>query len=154
MPVPKTHPPEAEQLRGRTLWKSVLTQTAVLTTASCLLSYGIIRWELEWPPPGSVRKLHVKEARARQTDFVWVDVRNSERFESAHIPGAIHFNEADSKASLDAVRRAWKANKKLGVYGEGTGSERAQRVAVLLKAQLATREIYLLEGGWASWPMP
>jgi rhodanese-related sulfurtransferase len=154
MPVPKTHPAKTEQLRGRTIWKSVLSQTAILTTASCILSYGVVRWDLKWRPPGAVRELRIKEARARLTEFVWVDVRNSERFESAHIPGAIHFSEAEPDAALDAIRVAWKAGKKLGVYGEGTGSERAQRVSALLKAQLATREVYLLEGGWASWPLP
>ena len=96
----------------------------------------------------------VKEAQSNQTNFVWVDVRNPERYESAHIPGAVHFSEAEAEASLKAVRSVWKAGRKLGVYGEGIGSDRAERVAKSLKAALGTREVYLLEGGWAAWPRP
>jgi hypothetical protein len=59
-----------------------------------------------------------------------------------------------AEASLEAVRRVWKSNRKLGVYGEGIGSDRAERVAKLLKTELGTREVYLLEGGWAAWPRP
>jgi rhodanese-related sulfurtransferase len=96
----------------------------------------------------------MKEARSKQAEFLWVDVRNPERFESAHIPGAIHFSEAEAEASAAAVRRVWRPGRKLAVYGEGIGSERAERVAKSLKAVLGTREVYLLEGGWAAWPRP
>jgi rhodanese-related sulfurtransferase len=118
------------------------------------LTYATIAFDLRWSPPKALREVGIKEARSKQTEFVWVDVRNSERFESAHIPGAVHFSEAEAEAGLEAVRRVWKSSRKLGVYGEGIGSDRAERVAKLLKTELGTREVYLLEGGWAAWPRP
>jgi rhodanese-related sulfurtransferase len=129
-------------------------QTGLLVLGACLLTYATIAFDLRWSPPKALREVGIKEARAKQTEFVWVDVRNPERFASAHIPGAVHFREAEAEASLEAVRRVWKSNRKLGVYGEGIGSDRAERVAKLLKTELRTREVYLLEGGWAAWPRP
>ena len=134
--------------------RAAFGQTVFLVAGACLVSYVLISFDLKWSPPRSLREVTIKEAHSRQTDFVWVDVRNPERFESAHLPGAVHFSEAEAQAGVEAVRRVWKAGKKLGVYGEGIGSDRAERVAKSLKTALGTREVYLLEGGWAAWPRP
>lgn len=141
-------------IQGRALAHAAFGQTFFLVAGACLLSYAAISFDLKWSPPKSLREVTIKEAHSNQTDFVWVDVRNPERFESAHIPGAVHFSEAEAQASMEAVRRVWKTGKKLGVYGEGIGSDRAERVAKSLKTGLGTREVYLLEGGWAAWPRP
>ena len=136
------------------LARAAVAQTFCLLVGACVFSYASIALELKWRPPRPVGELTVKEARSKQTEFVWVDVRNPERFESAHIPGAVHFSEAEAEVSLEAVRRVWKPGRMLAVYGEGIGSDRAERVAKSLKASLGTREVYLLEGGWAAWPRP
>lgn len=148
-PVPKPSPNNWPPL-----WRAVLLQTGSLICLGGLLSYAVIALDLKWAPLGSIRELPVKEARSHPADFVWIDVRHPDRFASAHVPGAIHFDEANPKTSLEAIRHNWKAGGKLCVYGEGTGSERALRVARSLKSEFATREVYLLEGGWASWPLP
>jgi rhodanese-related sulfurtransferase len=132
-----------------------LVQASILVLLACGLSYATIALDLKLPPPpNALHELTIKEARARQAELLWVDVRNPDRYESAHIPGALPFSEADSEASIAAVKSAWKAGRKVCVYGEGIGSERAERVAKSLRAALATREVYLLEGGWAAWPRP
>jgi rhodanese-related sulfurtransferase len=140
--------------KGSALVRAAFGQTVFLVAGACLVSYAVLSFDLKWRPPRSLREVTTKEARSRQTDFVWVDVRNPERFESAHIPGAVHFSETEAEASMESVRRVWKTGKKLGVYGEGIGSDRAERVAKSLKTALGTREVYLLEGGWAAWPRP
>jgi rhodanese-related sulfurtransferase len=147
-PLPVTHK------NGGELARAACSQAGLLVLGACLLTYATIAFDLRWSPPKALREVGISEARSKQTEFVWVDVRNPERFESAHIPGAVHFSEAEAEASLEAVRRVWKSNRKLGVYGEGIGSDRAERVAKLLKTELGTREVYLLEGGWAAWPRP
>ncbi len=146
--------PPASGGKGSALARAAFGQTVFLVAGACLVSYAIISFDLKWRPPRSLREVTSKVAHSRQTDFVWVDVRNPERFESAHIPGAVHFSEAEAEAGVAAVRLVWKAGKKLGVYGEGIGSDRAERVAKSLKTALGTREVYLLEGGWAAWPRP
>ena len=136
------------------LARAAAAQTLCLLLLACVASYASLAFGLKWVPPRAVGELSIKEARSKQAEFLWVDVRNPERFESAHIPGAIHFSEAEAEASAAAVRRVWRPGRKLAVYGEGIGSERAERVAKSLKAVLGTREVYLLEGGWAAWPRP
>lgn len=151
---PASGPLPLPHKKGGELARAACLQGGLLILGACLLTYATIAFDLRWSPPKALREVGIKEARSKQTEFVWVDVRNSERFESAHIPGAVHFSEAEAEASLEAVRRVWKSSRKLGVYGEGIGSERAERVAKLLKTELGTREVYLLEGGWAAWPRP
>ena len=92
------------------------------------------------------------QAQTRVREFTWVDVRSAERFEKAHIPGAVSFDEADFSEGLERIKGFRMGGKKIVVYGEGTGSERALRVARLLKKELQTKDIALLEGGWAAWP--
>jgi rhodanese-related sulfurtransferase len=138
--------------QARVVIRASLSQAGILVLAAGLLSYTTIALDLRWTPAKTAGELSVKEARARQSDFIWVDVRNPERFENAHIPGAIHFDEANELDGIESIRRQWNKARKLCVYGEGIGSARAERVARLLKTALATREVYLLEGGWAAWP--
>jgi rhodanese-related sulfurtransferase len=156
MPIgsPASGPRQISQKGVGELARAAGAQAGLLVLGACLLTYATIAFGLRWSPPKALREVGIKEALSRQTEFVWVDVRNPERFESAHIPGAVHFSEATAGASLEEVRRVWKSNRKLGVYGEGIGSDRAERVAKLLKTELGTREVYLLEGGWAAWPRP
>ena len=86
------------------------------------------------------------------SSHTWVDVRSPERFEQAHVPGAIHFEESNASEGMERLKRAHAPGNKIVVYGEGTGSDRALRVARFLKKEMATKEILLLEGGWAAWP--
>ena len=92
------------------------------------------------------------EARAHVREYTWVDVRSAERFEKAHIPDAISFDESNISEGLERVKAIRVRGGKIVVYGEGTGSDRAARVARLLKKELQTKDIALLEGGWAAWP--
>ena len=147
----QVHQPPSQR---NSLARAAVGQTLCLVGGACAFAYASIALELKWRPPKPMGELTIKEARSKQTEFVWVDVRHPERFEGAHIPGAVHFSEAEAEASVEAVRRVWKPGRKLAVYGDGIGSDRAERVAKSLKAALGTREVYLLEGGWAAWPRP
>ncbi|RFC46049.1 MAG: Rhodanese-related sulfurtransferase [Verrucomicrobia bacterium] len=111
-----------------------------------------LHFDLKWKPPAEFRDLKSLEARDRQYEFVWIDVRQKERFDSNHIPGAISFDENEAALALESVRLVWTPGKKIVVYGEGTGSDRALRVARLIQKEFKTKDVYLLEGGWAAWP--
>jgi rhodanese-related sulfurtransferase len=140
------------QYPWRALLRASAGQAGILIAVAVALSYATIALDLKWSPPKASGEISIKEARAQQARMVWVDVRNPERFENAHIPGAVHFEESQKEAGVEAVRQVWKKGRKLCVYGEGIGSARAERVVKLLKSALETREVYLLEGGWAAWP--
>jgi hypothetical protein len=111
-----------------------------------------VRFDLKWKTPPEFRELRASEAKARTRDYVWVDVRSPERFQLGHVPDAVSFDEANAPEGLDHINRLRNGRQKIAVYGEGAGSDRALRVARLLKKQLQTKDIVLLEGGWASWP--
>ena len=81
-----------------------------------------------------------------------MDVRSHERYENGHIENAFPFDEAHPNEDLIKLRGIFRASKKIVVYGEGAGSDRALRVARTLKKELGVKDIYLLEGGWATWP--
>jgi rhodanese-related sulfurtransferase len=144
----------AEPSPGRSPVRAAVGQAVFLMLVAGVLTYGTFALQVRWTPPKAVRDLPLKEARARQAELVWVDVRNPDRFENAHMPGAVHFRETDAGTSMEAVRRVWKKGRTMCVYGEGIGSERAERVAKLLKTEFGTKEVYVLEGGWAAWPRP
>jgi rhodanese-related sulfurtransferase len=111
-----------------------------------------VLFDLKWRRPPEFAEVKASQAQVRMNSFVWVDVRNPERFESAHIPDAIRFDEANATEGLARIKSVLGAGKKVVVYGEGTGSDRALRVARMIKQELRTKEVALLEGGWASWP--
>ena len=94
----------------------------------------------------------IEEARLLMREIIWVDVRNQERFTQERVIGAIAFDDANLPAALKSLRAERTPTKKLVVYGEGAGSERAVRVARLLKKELETKNVLLLKGGWAAWP--
>jgi len=129
-----------------------LKQTLFLLGIALVPTAATLYFDLKWKPPAEFRELKSQEARDRQYEFVWIDVRPKERFESAHIPGAIPFDENQADLALEGVKAAWRPGKSAVVYGEGTGSDRALRVARLVRKEFKTKDVYLLEGGWAAWP--
>jgi rhodanese-related sulfurtransferase len=134
------------------LVRAALLQAAALVCAAIVPTWATAHFKIKWQAPPSVESISVASAQAATTNVVWVDVRNPEDFESAHINGAVSFAEKDHDASLERVLKNWTPKKQVVVYGVGVGSDRAQRVALQLKKDLQTRKVFLLEGGWAAWP--
>lgn len=124
----------------------------LLLLAAGILSALTIGFNLKWKPSSEFREMNGREARTHPNEVIFVDVRSKDRFEAAQIPGALHFDEQNSEAGIETIRSIWSPKFKILVYGEGTGSDRAQRVARLLKSALPSKNVLLLEGGWAAWP--
>ena len=129
-----------------------LKQLVLLLLIAGIPSAIAIRFNLRWEPSSEFRQINSNEARAYSKDLVFVDVRSKDRFDSAHIAGAVHFEEQDSESSIEAIRSVWNPKLRTVVYGEGTGSDRAKRVARMLSSALPSKNVLLLEGGWAAWP--
>ncbi|MEK0445652.1 MAG: hypothetical protein RLZZ399_973 [Verrucomicrobiota bacterium] len=127
-------------------------QVALLLLAAALLSATNQFLGIRWRRPPEIAVLPLSEAQKQNVPTVWVDVRDADRFEREHVPGAVSFDETRPDSSLRDLLRVWNTGKRIVVYGEGTGSQRAQRVAEQLKKDLNTRSVFLLEGGWAAWP--
>jgi len=134
------------------LWIETIKQTILLLAIASIPAAATVAFDLEWKAPAEFKQLKPSQAKQTKESLVWVDVRSEDRFATGHIHDAVHFDETNPSSGLDAVRALWTPMRKVVVYGEGAGSDRALRVARLLKEKLPTKQVLLLEGGWAGWP--
>lgn len=130
-----------------TLWKqfSLVLLLALMGAAYSLLSGTAgLPWAEPEIGPGEILAID-----AKVIDPIWVDVRNSEAFEEAHVPGAVHFDEA---TGLLKIIELWLIQPRpIVVYCSDAGCGTSQKVAKTLRENLSDAEIYSLKGGWAAW---
>lgn len=140
----KTFPTNATRL--------CLKQGILLLGIAAVPAAATLFFDLKWKPPPEFREIKTADGQSRVAEYTWVDVRSSERFKQAHIPRAVHFDEENISEGVALVRSIHKTSGKIVVYGEGRGSDRAQRVARILRKELQSKDVVLLEGGWSTWP--
>jgi rhodanese-related sulfurtransferase len=143
--------PSARQ-KTTTASESALFQAAVLLLFAAVPTALTARLHLDWKAPGEFNEISASAAHADASNLILVDVRNTERFESGHAQGALGITPETYDSMLDLVRAGFTGAKRIVVYGEGTGSKRAQQIARQLRKDLGSNRIFLLEGGWAAWP--
>jgi len=131
---------------------TALRQAGILVGSAMVPAILTIALDWQWKAPAEFQEFSNAEAQLLKREIIWVDVRNPERFTQERVTGAIAFDDANPAAALKSLRAEWAPSKKLVVYGEGAGSERAVRVARLLKKEFETKNVLLLRGGWAAWP--
>jgi rhodanese-related sulfurtransferase len=132
-------------------WKSALLQAAFLLLCAALPTVLTARLNFSWTTPAEFEAIPAKSAHADAANLLFVDVRNQDRFESGHAPGALAIRPETYETMVGVVRAMWRGQRVV-IYGEGTGSERALQVARKLRKDLEAPRILLLEGGWAAWP--
>lgn len=132
-------------------WKSALLQAAVLLLCAMVPTVLTARLNLRWRAPAEFSQIPPKSAHADAANILFVDVRNQDRFDSGHAPGALAIRPETYETMQDSLRALWRGQR-IVIYGEGTGSERALQVARKLRKDLDAPRILLLEGGWAAWP--
>ena len=143
--------PTAERQKTAAWW-SALWQAAVLLLCAAAPTVLTARWNLRWELPPEFDGISASAAQADASNLLLVDVRDPERFESGHALGALSLTPETYDSTLDCVRAGWRGTKRIVIYGEGTGSERAQQIARRLSKDLGSNQVLLLEGGWAAWP--
>jgi rhodanese-related sulfurtransferase len=134
--------------------RALLKQGSILLVAAMLPAWATASFRWSWRLPPEIQSLPLSEVRQAPNPILWVDVRDPERFQAAHIPEALYFDELNPQGALPNLLQRWTPRSKVLVYGEGQGSDRALRVAKTLKKILASSEVFLLEGGWLAWPKP
>jgi len=132
-------------------WKSALRQAAFLLLCAMVPTALTARLNLRWAAPEEFSQIPPKSAHADAANTLFVDVRNEDRFESGHAPGALAIRPETYETMKDSIRALWRGQR-IVIYGEGTGSDRALQVARKLRKDLDPPRILLLEGGWAAWP--
>lgn len=143
--------PRAE-IKKAAVWWSALWQTVVLLLCAAVPTGLTARGDLRWKLPQEFNEISPGAAHADASSLILVDVRNPERFESGHAPRALAITPETYDLMIDNVRAGWRGAKRIVVYGEGTGSERALQIARRLSKDLQSNQVFLMEGGWAAWP--
>jgi rhodanese-related sulfurtransferase len=134
-----------------TLRRTVELLTAGAITGTLIHISGISLQPETWRTPPSIP---VSRARALAPEPLWIDVRSEERFNLRTIPNAVRADLADWNGTLRRISTShWQGpNHTIVVFGEGPGSDAAKEVLSRLRNALATKNIYLLEGGFLAWP--
>lgn len=146
------HPNPTAELKKTTAWRGALSQASVLLVCAAVPTILTARWNLQWKAPREFDEIPASAAHTDASNLILVDVRSNERFESGHASGALSITPETYDSMLNQVRTCLRGAKRIVVYGEGTGSERAQQIARRLRKDLGSNQVFLLEGGWAAWP--
>ncbi len=136
----------------RRLIKVTAQQVIILLGLAGIPALLTVVFDWEWKTPAEFVELSAAQSEGQMEGLLWVDVRDPDRFEQAHVRGAIAFQEETPGPALDHLRERWMPGRRIIVYGEGSGSERAIRAGRLLKREFHTQNVFLLKGGWAAWP--
>lgn len=134
------------------LWRSILVQACVLALIAGIPAWITARYNIDWGPAPEFQTISAAQIRKSPGAYILVDVRNADRFERAHAPGALLFEDATYAQDLEKLRATLGARQPIVVFGEGVGSERAMRIARQLRKDFPANPVHLLEGGWAAWP--
>ena len=100
-----------------------------------------LRWQID-----------VEKAKQLVTtgEVLWVDARSREKFEEAHIEGAILLNVDEwgdlMFQNMDGLQAA--LGKPVIVYCDGTRCEKSQDVSARLRELLGLEPVYVLKGDW------
>jgi rhodanese-related sulfurtransferase len=128
-----------------------LREASILLVTASVLSLFFSLWhpwsdlELDQLVPS------VTNAEASKGDWIWVDARSHQDFEAGHVPTAINVNEDDWEAGLSRLLERWLPGQKILVYCSSMQCHSSRSVAVRIKKELDTDQVYVLKGGWETW---
>ena len=136
---------------GRSLVRQVLflLGIAFLPAIGQAIYYrGAASWN---QAPVDSAPVSVAEAKAWGAAVLWVDARDQEQFEKAHVPGAMRLEEDDWNTLLPPVLAAWSPERKVVVYCSRATCNLSHAVAERLRREVALKNVYVLQGGWEEW---
>jgi rhodanese-related sulfurtransferase len=81
-------------------------------------------------------------------DWIWVDGRTEEAYQTAHYPGAFFISLDDWEESSFALLETWEPGQRVVVYCDDIGCGVSQDIALQLREELGSEEVYWLEDGW------
>ena len=135
----------------RRIWRDCIL-LLLLAAIPALLSgwFHPKRPVLLWTKPG-VAEVELSEVMRWSTRLIWVDARGEKDFQERHVPGAVLLNESDWEILLPGFIGVWQPSSKVIVYCDSQACDASQAVALRLQRELKLSEIYVLQGGWATW---
>ena len=127
-----------------------------LTSAAALLTYkfnpNAPALRLNEEPVGE-GEVSIKEALGWEADggVIWVDAREAEKYEKAHIPGAYLLNEFDfNNLIAESYDEIANQDQPLVVYCGSFRCKASELIAGKLR-EVGVSDVYTLKGGWDAW---
>ncbi len=93
---------------------------------------------------------YVKKISEIPAKVIWLDARTIDKFQTQHIPSAIHFELTNWEFSLEKLFAVYEPNFDIVVYCDASCTS-SKEVAKRLRQELKVENIFYLEGGFTAW---
>lgn len=134
--------------------RSTLRDTALLLLLAAVPAL-LTAWLHPRRPEWSWSKPDIEQVTPATVDrwasVLWVDARESKAYEQAHVPGAVSLNETEWERLLPGFLTAWQPGRRVVVYCNTGRCDASREVALRLRRELGTANVFVLKGGWTAW---
>ncbi len=129
-------------------------QVAALLALALLPAFVSGAIQLQWRGAEPLAKNEVTLATVEswEAPVQWVDARPRAKFEQGHAPDAVLLNEDEWNALIPAFLDAWEPDRPIVVYCDVGACDASHAVAKRLREELQLDNVWVLKGGWESWP--
>jgi rhodanese-related sulfurtransferase len=131
-----------------------LRQLAVVLALALLPALVSGALQLQWnsETPASHGEVTLATVHHWGDRVLWVDARSREKYDRAHIPGAVLLNEDEWSTLLPAFIDAWDPDVPVVVYCDGGSCDASHAIAERLREEIPQiQKLHVLKGGWSAW---
>jgi 3-mercaptopyruvate sulfurtransferase SseA len=109
-------------------------------------------WHLSAEPLSEAEVSIASIAQQWQNQVLWIDARSQERYNTAHIPGALLLNEQSFDQHLfDHIETLQNNSKPVVVYCDAQKCQASKAIRQALITRMGLQNVWLLHGGWPAW---
>ena len=134
---------------------SLVYQAFILAALAFVPGFGeaiYFRDKISWQSPVPTSEMvTAAQARAWDSNAIWVDARPDAEFASDHVPGAVSLNEDRWNELLPQVLEVWSPEKKVVVYCSSLSCNASREVGRRLRKEAQLPNVFVLKGGWEEW---
>jgi rhodanese-related sulfurtransferase len=84
-------------------------------------------------------------------DYILIDARAPEAYETAHIPEAINLYSGEFDAQILSLLDIWSPDRSIIVYCDSRQCGASEEIAERLRQDFQMENVYVLKGGWESY---
>ena len=117
---------------------------------------GLNAWLNPSTPPWNPMQLAEGEIELKQLldwedNYMLVDARVPESYESAHMPEAINLYAGEFDAQILNLLDIWSPERSVIVYCDSRQCGASEEIAQRLRQDFQMDKVFVLKGGWESW---
>lgn len=103
------------------------------------------------PPEPQEGEVLLQQVAQWEAPVLWVDARETEVFEKAHIPHAISLNAGNFESNLPLLLSQWQPGDQIVVYCDTQLCDASHELAERLRNEVGLLDVRVLFGGWSAW---